>query len=106
MAGDSTGIEIPAVMIGQADGQLLIDTLEDEDETVSAGEASTFDEVLKLYTNFGSVTPPGSVLNDPDFKPPLHECIRKRDYKKLTTLIEKKNNNIVSCSCWSSRKEI
>jgi subtilisin family serine protease len=63
MAGDSEGIEIPAVMIGQADGQLLVDTVQDEDEeedveiTIDYDIVITFDQDGDVLADFSARGP-------------------------------------------------
>jgi subtilisin family serine protease len=70
MAGSSAGINIPAVMIGQADGQLLRDRLA-ADETVEVTlDKSIFVDLAQTGNVMGTFSGRGPSLADPDFLKP------------------------------------
>lgn len=70
MAGNSAGINIPAVMIGQADGQLLRDRLA-ADETVEVTlDKSIFVNLAQTGNVMGTFSGRGPSLADPDFLKP------------------------------------
>jgi len=70
MVGDSTGIGIPAVMIGQADGQLLRDKLAEGDEVEVTLDKSIFINLAETGNVMGSFSGRGPSLADSDFLKP------------------------------------
>jgi subtilisin family serine protease len=70
MAGNVTGIDIPAVMMGQADGQLLRDKLFEGDEIEITLDKSIFINFAEAGNIMGSFSGRGPSLADPDFLKP------------------------------------
>ena len=70
MAGDSFGVNIPAVMIGQADGQLLRDRLADNETVEITLDKSIFINFSEAGNVMGTFSGRGPSLGDPDFLKP------------------------------------
>ncbi len=70
MAGDEFGINIPGVMIGQADGQLLRDKLAEGEEVEITLDKSIFINFAETGNIMGSFSGRGPSLADPDFLKP------------------------------------
>ncbi|MEE4185359.1 MAG: S8 family serine peptidase [Gammaproteobacteria bacterium] len=70
MAGNSAGITIPAVMIGQADGQLLRDRLAADEAVEVTLDKTIFVDLAQTGNVMGSFSGRGPSLADPDFLKP------------------------------------
>lgn len=70
MAGDATGITIPALMIGQADGQLLRDRLAEEEVVEVTLDKSIFIDLAETGNVMGTFSGRGPSLADSDFLKP------------------------------------
>ena len=70
MAGDSSSVTIPAVMIGQADGQLLRDRLAADEQVRVTLDKSLFVDFTETGNIMGSFSGRGPNLAEPDFLKP------------------------------------
>ena len=70
MAGNSDGISIPAVMIGQADGQLLRDQLAADEAVEVTLDKSLFIDLAETGNLMGTFSGRGPGLGDSDFLKP------------------------------------
>lgn len=70
MAGSSVAVNIPAVMIGQADGLLLRDRLADDEAVELTLDKSIFIDFAETGNVMGTFSGRGPSLADPDFLKP------------------------------------